>query len=72
MKQKFIDEKKYSKVCLNCFFGRAPKDGESVLCEKKGNVDPYGKCRHYRYDPLKRVPERISLQKDFSEDDFKL
>lgn len=72
MKQKIIENKKYEKACHNCFYGRMPKDNESVLCEKKGNVDPYGKCRHYQYDPLKRKPDRLVVSKDFDENDFKL
>ena len=51
MKQKIIDEKKYPKKCANCFYGRTPLDNSSVLCEKKGVVDPESKCRHYQYDP---------------------
>ncbi len=72
MKQKIIDNKKYSKQCSNCFFGRTPKDKDSVLCEKKGIVEPDSKCRHYKYDPLKRVPDKIVLRAEYNEDDFKL
>lgn len=72
MRQKLIDKKKYSKVCMNCRYGRTPKDKESVLCEKKGIVDPNGKCRHYQYDPLRRIPERAVIANDYTEDDFKL
>lgn len=72
MKQKIIDDKKYSKQCSNCFYGRSPKDKSSVLCEKKGVVDPFSKCRHYKYDPLKRVPQKISLDINYTEEDFKL
>lgn len=72
MKQKIIDKKKYSAICMNCSFGRMPKDKESVLCEKKGIVDAQGKCRHYKYDPLRRKPERAVLNTDYKEEDFKL
>lgn len=72
MKQKIIDSKKYSKFCMNCFFGRSPKDDEVILCEKNGIVDPNGKCRHYQYDPIKRRPERISIDNNYDENDFKL
>ncbi len=72
MKQKIIDKKKYPEICLNCFYGRIPKDKESILCEKKGIVDPNGKCHSYRYDPLKRRPERVVIDSDFKEEDFKL
>jgi hypothetical protein len=39
-------------------------DGESLLCEKRGVVKPANKCRHFVYDPLKRVPKKpMPLQK---------
>ena len=72
MRQKLIDKKKYSKVCMNCRYGRLPKDKQSVLCEKKGVVDLCGKCRHYQYDPLRRIPERAVISTDYTEEDFKL
>ena len=72
MKQKMIDKKKYTNCCANCFYGRLPKDKSAILCEKKGVVDPNSNCRHYKYDPLKRVPQRIVLSSDYNEDDFKL
>lgn len=72
MKQKLIDVKKYPKKCANCFFGRTPMDKSSVLCEKKGVVLPESKCRHYKYDPLKRIPQKPLPQMEFSADDFKL
>ena len=72
MKQKLFDNKKYKKCCANCFFGRLPKDKLSVLCEKKGVMRPEDGCGSYKYDPLKRVPQKLVLKSDFTEDDFKL
>lgn len=72
MKQKLIDVKKYPKKCANCFFGRTPLDKSSVLCERKGVVDPESKCRHYRYDPLKRIPQKPLPQPVFTAEDFEL
>ena len=72
MKQKIIDEKKYPKKCANCFYGRTPLDNASVLCEKKGVVDPENKCRHYKYDPLKRIPPKPLPTIEFSAEDFEL
>ncbi len=72
MRQKIIDKKKYSQICMNCRYGRMPKDMESVLCEKNGIVDPQSKCHHYEYDPLRRKPERARINNDYSEEDFKL
>ncbi len=72
MKQKLIDGKKYPKKCANCFYGRTPMDKGAVLCEKKGIVEPESKCRHYIYDPLKRVPAKPMPELKFTADDFAL
>ena len=72
MKQKFTDDKKYPKACKNCFFGRITKDNQAVLCEKEGVVETNHCCRKYKYDPLKRVPNKTVIHSDYNEDDFKL
>ena len=43
--------------CAYCARGTQLEEG-SVLCAKRGVVDPAGHCRSFRYDPLKRVPPR--------------
>ncbi|MBR3815526.1 MAG: hypothetical protein IKJ27_02230 [Clostridia bacterium] len=72
MKQKIFNKKKYPKACSNCLYGRTPKDNQSVLCEINGIVDLNDKCRHYEYDPLKRKPERIVINSEYTAEDFKL
>ncbi len=72
MKQKLIDKKKYSKTCANCLYGRAPKDRTVILCEKKGIVENGDTCRHYKYDPLKRVPNKIVIDTGFTKEDFEI
>lgn len=47
--------KKIERSCAYCVHGAALEDGQ-VLCAKKGLCSPEGKCRRFRYDPLKRVP----------------
>ena len=71
MRQKMIDKKKYTKKCSNCFYGRTFKDNSEVICEKKGLVETDSCCRHYKYDPLKRVPERLILP-EYSKEDFEI
>lgn len=58
MKGKLVNKKQYDAVCRHCKNGRLAPDKESVLCIKKGIVDPDGKCRRYVYDPLKRIPKK--------------
>lgn len=43
--------------CVYCKRGVA-LDEEQILCSRKGVVDPGGACRAFRYDPLKRVPQK--------------
>ena len=63
-------DKEY-RFCVNCA-NAAEADEESMLCRKKGMVPKDGKCRSFRYDPLKRDPAlpqaalRISSDFDFS------
>ena len=53
--------------------GRLSADGESVLCPKKGIMDKDFSCKRFRYDPLKRVPEKREPKlPEFSPDDFSL
>lgn len=72
MKQKLFNKNSYPKCCANCFYGRTPKDRNSVLCEKKGIMHLDDSCGKYKYDPLKRVPQKLILSTNYSEDDFKL
>ncbi len=69
MNKKLLEKKKYPAVCETCLHGRLSPDKETVLCIKKGIVQPDGKCRKYSYDPLKRQPKKplIIEQADPSE-----
>ena len=61
-----------SPSCEYCEFGRkAPQPG-CFYCEKKGPVRQMSKCRHYRYDPLRRIPKRAPKLPGFSPEDFAL
>ncbi len=42
--------------CDYCAFGKRAKDGNKVLCEKKGLVDCGYSCNKFNYSPLKRIP----------------
>ncbi len=70
MKSKLFNKNAYEAVCRNCKNGRLNPEGESVLCVKKGIVDPDGKCRRYSYDPLKRVPRRKLVVSEANPEDF--
>lgn len=64
--------KKIDRYCTYCqFAGRI--DENTMICQKCGIVPAEHRCRHFRYDPLKRVPARRDTkalekleEKDFS------
>ena len=72
MKSKLLNKNAYEAVCRNCKHGRLSPDGETVLCVKKGLVEPDGKCRRYSYDPLKRVPRKAPVLMTADPSDFDL
>ena len=65
--------KKMPKACRYCAHS-AVCDEEMILCKKRGSVPPDGKCRRFRYDPLKRVPIRPKSpnSQKFEGEDFSL
>lgn len=59
--------------CSYCSFGRLSPCGDKILCVKKGLMLPSSHCRSFKYDILKRVPEKKpSLNLKLSAEDFKL
>lgn len=42
--------------CDYCQFGKRAKDGNKVLCEKRGLVNCSDSCNKFIYSPLKRIP----------------
>ena len=60
--------------CAYCVYGCAVSETECA-CERKGIVtNPNSACRRFRYDPLKRTPERPASfdGSGLSEEDFRL
>lgn len=72
MKQKLFSEKNYPKKCANCAYGTLTSDKENILCLKEGVKEPDDFCKKYKYDPLKRIPQKITFQSDFTPEDFML
>lgn len=52
---KYFD-KKIAPKCDYCRLGKRAKDGNKVLCERKGLVDCNYSCSKFIYSPLKRIP----------------
>ena len=49
--------KKVDKLCACCVHA-ARLEGGRMLCAKRGFVDAGFRCCRFRYDPLKREPQR--------------
>ena len=65
-------KKKMERSCDYCAYG-TKLENDQILCAKKGVVT-CGKCRRFRYDPIKRVPlkpKAIDFEK-YDQDDFSL
>lgn len=44
----------------------------TVLCKRHGIVSPNHHCRKFRYDPIKRIPEKKQSVPTFKPEDFSL
>lgn len=71
MKQSLLNSK-IRPACIYCAIGKVSCDGESVLCVKKGVMQPDSHCRAFRYDPLKRVPKAQAKLPEYSAEDFSI
>ncbi|MBE6796134.1 MAG: hypothetical protein E7533_06100 [Ruminococcaceae bacterium] len=68
-----IFKKDIEPQCGLCEYGSVTQAGDSVVCRKAGGImQPYSKCKKFRYDPLKREPKILSFNNDFSKEDFEL
>lgn len=65
--------KKIPSSCSYCSKG-AKMNKDEVLCAKRGIVSTDGKCRHFIYDPCKRVPLKPKAPDflKYNEEDFTL
>lgn len=71
MGNKFFN-KKLNRNCGCCVYGEQSEYSSEIFCRKHGVCDKQDCCRHYKYDVLKREPERIVANTDFSKEDFEL
>ena len=58
--------------CEYCIYGMRSGYSDEILCRKKGVTDISDSCRRYKYDPLKREPKKIKIDKDYGAKDFSL
>ncbi|HOC33386.1 MAG: hypothetical protein BWZ04_00265 [Firmicutes bacterium ADurb.BinA205] len=63
---KHIDPK-----CDYCQFGKRTRDGNKVLCEKRGLVQQTYSCNKFIYSPLKRIPvKQLNFVGSIADDDI--
>jgi len=63
--------KRIKPACSYCEYAY-PINGVLWMCSKKGISCADEPCRHYRYDPLMRVPLRPLELEQFNADDFSI
>lgn len=56
--------------CEYCDFGKRAKDGDKVLCDKRGLVDASFCCNKFVYSPLKRIPVKQLDRVGFLSDEY--
>ena len=67
---KYFD-KSIKPKCDYCQFGKRAKDGNKVLCEKKGLVECNSSCGKFVYSPLKRIPvKQLNFVGSLADDDM--
>jgi len=69
---KGIFNKKLSPACKYCENAVISSFDEDIICRKKGVTRPDDRCGKYKYDPFKRVPNKIIINKNYSKDDFEI
>lgn len=65
--------KNIEKRCAYCARG-CRINSDQVACRHKGIVDAGGRCFHFSYDPLRRIPPRPAALKtgQYSNEDFQI
>ena len=64
--------KKLQKSCMWCVHVRKSEYSDDVFCKKHGVTTRADSCRRYKYDPLKRTPQKQVSGGDYKPEDFEL
>ncbi len=67
-----IFNKKLPHSCEYCKYGKLSEFSNQVLCLKHGVTERRDSCRKYKYDALKRIPKRISVEGNYKPEDFSI
>ncbi len=60
------------KSCEWCKYSHKSEYNDELFCIKCGVTEKFEICRKYKYDPLKRTPEKRIISTEFSKSDFKI
>lgn len=69
MSKKFFN-KDIIKCCEICNFSIYKLSDTELLCKKKGPVNTTDFCKAFKYNPLKRTPKSVNVDKNYTEKDF--
>ena len=58
--------------CNYCIHGTASSFNDEIICLKRGVTNGTDSCRSYKYDPLKRKPNKVKLADNYKPEDFSL
>ena len=64
-------DNKIAPACEYCEHGYDSAEYNMTMCKKHGVVSPYFRCKHFKYNPLRRRPKRTEIQ-DFVPEDFSI
>ncbi len=64
--------KNLQKSCSYCVYGTVLELTNETVCKKHGVMYSRDYCRSYKYDPLKRIPQKAKISDNYSAEDFKL
>lgn len=64
--------KNLQKSCQYCVYGTFLEMTNETVCKKRGVIEGRDYCRSYKYDPLKRTPQKAKIGDNYTADDFKL
>ncbi len=67
---KTVFNKDITPACRYCSHGTVLSYSNEIICERRGVTAPSDFCRHYSYDPLKRIPTKPMIKKNYNKKDF--
>lgn len=64
--------KEISPACKYCVYSSALAFSNDMICKHQGITDADNSCRRYKYDPLKREPKSVKIEKNYTKSDFEI